>query len=85
MIEVVAGILIYENKLLILKRHQEDYHSLKWEFVGGKKQEGEQAYQALQREIYEELNLKCKPLPTIYFNNTYQYDKIKVNLSFYLV
>jgi len=58
-IEVVAAIIISENKILCVQRNQNkyDYISLKYEFPGGKIEEGESKEQALKREIMEELNM----------------------------
>ena len=58
-IEVVAAIIIYENKILCVQRNHNkyDYISFKYEFPGGKIEEGESKEQALKREIVEELNM----------------------------
>ena len=37
-------------------------HPLQWEFAGGKLKEGENASQAIVREIKEELNLEVKAI-----------------------
>ena len=36
LIKVVGGIIFNENKILICQRKQDNEHSLKWEFPGGK-------------------------------------------------
>ena len=57
-VEVVAAIIEKDNKILCTQRSIDDpYLSLKWEFPGGKIEEGETHKQALIREIKEELNL----------------------------
>jgi 8-oxo-dGTP diphosphatase len=58
-IEVVAAIIISENKILCVQRNQNKYEyiSFKYEFPGGKIEEGESKEQALKREIQEELNM----------------------------
>lgn len=58
-IEVVAAVIISENKILCVQRNQNkyDYISFKYEFPGGKIEEGESKEQALKREIIEELNM----------------------------
>lgn len=47
------------DKFLIVKRKEnEDIHGGKWVFPGGKVSEGEDLFEALKREIMEEVGLK---------------------------
>ena len=57
MIEVVAAIIFYNDKILCFKRgpHKYSYISNKYEFPGGKIKENETKIDALEREIIEEL------------------------------
>jgi 8-oxo-dGTP diphosphatase len=55
---VVAGILERENRVLICQRKANQQHPLKWEFPGGKVEEGESPEQALARELSEELDIR---------------------------
>ena len=59
MIEVVAAIIFFENKILCLKRGYSKYNyiSFKYEFPGGKIKNNESNVSALKREIKEELNI----------------------------
>ncbi|MCZ8145268.1 (deoxy)nucleoside triphosphate pyrophosphohydrolase [Flavobacterium sp.] len=58
-VEVVAAVIIHENKILCLQRNDSkfDYIAYKYEFPGGKVEENETSELALIREISEELNL----------------------------
>lgn len=58
-IEVVAGIIMHNNEILCVQRphNKLPYISEKFEFPGGKIEEGENQEEALQREMIEELNL----------------------------
>jgi 8-oxo-dGTP diphosphatase len=57
MLQVVAGIIEREGRILICRRKAEQSHPLKWEFPGGKVERGESLPQALERELAEELDI----------------------------
>lgn len=54
-IEVVAAIIIKDNKIFATQRGYGDFKDW-WEFPGGKMEEGESREEALIREIREELS-----------------------------
>ncbi len=54
---VVAGIIVKDSKLLVCQRTRHQTMPLKWEFPGGKIEEGEQPRDALRRELEEELGI----------------------------
>lgn len=58
-IHVVAAVIIHNKKILCVQRGpaKYDYISLKWEFPGGKLEEGETKLEAIVREIKEELHM----------------------------
>ena len=58
-IEVVAGVIEHDGKILCMERAQGkyDYVSFKWEFPGGKIEEGESKEDALRRELREEMEM----------------------------
>lgn len=58
-IEVVAAIIIHENKILCVQRGESkfDYISKKYEFPGGKMEHDETKESAIKREILEELHM----------------------------
>ena len=57
---VVAGLIIQNGKLLVCQRTRHQTMPLKWEFPGGKIEEGEQPRDALRRELEEELGILAK-------------------------
>lgn len=61
MITVVAALIEKDNKVLIAKRSTGDPNVFgKWEFPGGKVQEGENELEAIEREIKEEFEINVK-------------------------
>ena len=60
MIRVSAGILWRDGQVLICQRGGEGPFAGKWEFPGGKQQEGESAEEALVRELAEELDITVR-------------------------
>jgi 8-oxo-dGTP diphosphatase len=54
---VVAALIWKDGKILICQRTRHQPMPLKWEFPGGKIEEGEQPRDALRRELQEELGI----------------------------
>ena len=54
---VVAALIVQRDKLLVCQRTRHQTMPLKWEFPGGKIEEGEQPRDALRRELDEELGI----------------------------
>jgi 8-oxo-dGTP diphosphatase len=57
---VVAALIVREGKILVCQRTRHQTMPLKWEFPGGKIEEGEQPRDALFRELDEELGIKAE-------------------------
>jgi 8-oxo-dGTP diphosphatase len=59
-VEVVAALIIKSGRVLCVQRGENKYHyiSKKWEFPGGKLEQGEGHETALVREIAEELHVR---------------------------
>lgn len=76
MIDVVCGVVIHKNRILITQRGDGKNYG-KWEFPGGKVNKSEHPFDSIKRELYEELNLKVEPIDEI---KRYKY--LKFNLIF---
>jgi 8-oxo-dGTP diphosphatase len=83
---VVGALIVKNNKILICQRSLDNDHPLKWEFPGGKVKKQEEPYQALKREINEELKISIgHPIYLCDYMFEYQELDKKVKLFFYLI
>jgi len=62
---VVAALIFQDDKILVCQRTRHQTMPLKWEFPGGKIEEGEQPRDALHRELEEELGIDAKIGPEV--------------------
>jgi 8-oxo-dGTP diphosphatase len=84
-VEVVAGLIFDQKRLLVCQRNSQSSFALKWEFPGGKVERGEGYEDALRRELREELGIEAQSLNEV-FRQEYLYPEItKVNLRFFRV
>lgn len=82
---VVAAVIEKKGKLLVCQRTRHQTMPLKWEFPGGKIEEGEQPRDALRRELEEELGIQAKVGDEIArVQHTYP-NGAAVELRFYIV
>ena len=82
-LDVVAAIIIKDDKYFIAQRNRNKHMGLSWEFPGGKVEEGESFEIALKREIEEELNIGINIKNKLGEEN-YQDDKINVKLHYFI-
>ena len=57
-VEVVAGLIFDQDRLLVCQRSSRGSFALKWEFPGGKCEEDESLEAAARRELGEELGVE---------------------------
>ena len=62
---VTAGIICKGRRILICQRRKGSWGEYKWEFPGGKVEDGEDPGEALQRELREELAIKPEIGPLV--------------------
>ena len=58
---VVAALIERRGRILICRRREDQDHAGRWEFPGGKVEQGETPRQALSRELREELGIHVEP------------------------
>ena len=83
MIKVVAALIENDNKVLLARRSTGDINVFgKWEFPGGKVEQDENEFDAIEREIKEEFDLTIKANDFI-TNNVCEYPTKVVDLRLY--
>jgi len=60
MIKVICAIIEENERILVIQRSENMKLPCKWEFPGGKIEEGETEEECILREIKEELNIEIK-------------------------
>lgn len=85
MIDVVAGIMCRpDGAFMLASRPPGKAWEGYWEFPGGKIEPNETPYQALQRELYEELGIHVKQA-ALWLTCIHHYGQASVRLRFYRV
>jgi 8-oxo-dGTP diphosphatase len=84
-INVVAGLIFRDGRLLACQRHEKSAFPLKWEFPGGKVESGESDADALRRELKEELGISVSAM-TFFHEHEHAYpDGPDVLLRFFKI
>ncbi len=78
-VNVAAAVIERDGKVLIAKRKRGSRLELKWEFPGGKIEEGETPEQCLERELLEEFCINTETGSHI-TNCLYSYKEVTINL-----
>lgn len=79
---VTAAILIIDGRILIAKRRLGDRLAEKWEFPGGKIEQGETPEQCLGREMQEEFQIQVS-IGKFLGESIYHYDHGSIRLIAY--
>ena len=84
-IEVVAAILYFDNKILCVQRPKNklSYISEKFEFPGGKIEQGETQKDALKRELFEELNSRTA-IKSLFLTVVHEYPDFELTMHSYI-
>ena len=59
-IDVTCAIILFKDETLVVQRNEGMDLPLKWEFPGGKIEQGESEEECIKREIKEELNIEIE-------------------------
>lgn len=82
--QVAIGIVFHEDKFLVTIRPESTSFAGFYEFPGGKVEPGETAYQALCREMHEEVGLTIQNA-TLFMERTQTLPMRPLDLSFWMV
>jgi mutator protein MutT len=82
MINVTAGIIEFDNTILIARRKDGKHLAGFWEFPGGKIEKGESPESCLKRELFEELNIKVS-IDSFFMDSIHNYDEKTILLKSY--
>ena len=81
-IRVSAAVIHRDGKIFATQRGYGEYKG-KWEFPGGKREEGESGEEALERQIREELDSKVK-IEKLICTTDYDYPTFHLTMDVYL-
>ena len=85
MILVTAGILVDGDRVLVCQRRAGSRFGLKWEFPGGKMEDGEAPKACLRRELSEELGIEAEVGPEVYRTEHHYPNGFVVQLLFFRI
>jgi 8-oxo-dGTP diphosphatase len=81
-VRVVAAVVERAGRVLIARRREGDALAGKWEFPGGKIEQGETPEKALRRELREELGIETV-IGDLICVSSHAYDHLSVELAAY--
>ena len=81
-IDVAAGLIFRDGKLLIALRHDDAHLGGLWEFPGGKREPAESFEECLVRELREELGIEVE-IKDLIETDTHSYPERTVRLKFF--
>jgi 8-oxo-dGTP diphosphatase len=84
-VEVVAAIIYFGNEILCVQRPENKlpYISKKFEFPGGKIENGETKEEALKRELLEELNISAN-IKSLFLTVVHQYPDFELTMHSFI-
>jgi len=82
-IDVAAGLVFRNGKLLITKRYDDAHLGGMWEFPGGKREQNETFQECVVRELREELGIEVK-VGALVESVTHEYPGKTVHLKFFI-
>lgn len=76
--KVIAAVIMNQDKVMIAQRAKKDSLYSKWEFPGGKMEDGETEHQCLKRELHEEFGIDAQVgeyiISSFFEHNTISYE-----------
>lgn len=84
-VEVVAGVIFFQNEILCVQRPKNKlvYISEKFEFPGGKVENGETKKEALERELLEELSISTN-IKSLFLTVVHEYPDFELTMHSFI-
>jgi len=82
--KVIAAVITQDNKVMIAQRAKNDSLYGKWEFPGGKVEEGESDQECLKRELREEFSINAE-IGNYLLSSFFEHDGISYEMRAYYV
>ena len=84
-VEIVAGIIFFQNQILCVQRPKNKYPyiSEKFEFPGGKIENDETKKEALKRELFEELNISIN-IKSLFLTVVHEYPDFELTMHSFI-
>lgn len=84
-VEVVTGVVMREDRLLLTQRGTLSDFAFMWESPGGKVADGEAPLTALRRELYEEIGMSVAEISGPFYRTAIELPGREIGISFFLV
>ena len=85
LIEVTAGVIPHDGRVLVCQRPPGGHHPGKWEFPGGKLEPGEYLAACMRRELEEELGIEATVGPVLWQTRHQYPNRSPIELTFFLI
>ena len=83
--KVAVGIILQKGTVLLCRRKPDVPYPLKWEFPGGKAEDGEEIEDCLRRELHEELGITAQ-VASLFHKKQYDYpDSGSFDVFYYII
>jgi len=84
-LQVTAGVIVHDRRVLVCQRPAGGHHPFKWEFPGGKVECGESLAAGMRRELREELGIEAVVGPPLWHTQHHYPGRPPFALTFFSI